>query len=146
MTLSYPDSTALIDLPLYSNLFSLRSPATFLTADAVVRARASWASDVADVLLTVILSPSNSQRSRQTAIGAVELLGQQLDVHVGVWLAPVLQNMSPPLLACRIIPVRVSQSWWQAYCIHCGSTGSSVASLTAQKRMLRWQYALMCPL
>jgi hypothetical protein len=59
------------------------------------------------VLLSVILNSHNSQRSRQTAITSIALLGQQLDVHVGVWLAPVLQGMSPPLMARKIIPVRV---------------------------------------
>lgn len=99
----------------YSNLLVNLQPtvscpahAALLAADAIGLARASWASEIADVLLTVILSPSNSQRSRQTSITALDLLGQQLDVHVGVWLAPVLQNMSPPLMARRIIPVRVS--------------------------------------
>lgn len=89
----------------------------------MAHAHAKWAADVADVLLTVILSPNNSQRSRQTAITAIDLLGKQLGVHVGVWLAPVLQNMSPPLMARRIIPVRVGSqavdvmpadlSWYQ---------------------------------
>jgi hypothetical protein len=63
---------------------------------------------VAEVLLSVILHPSNSQRSRQAAVNGMGLLSQQLDVHVSVWLAPVLAAMSPPLMSRRIIPVRAS--------------------------------------
>jgi hypothetical protein len=71
-------------------------------------ARAKWAQEAAEVLLGVILNANNSQRSRQAAISGMGLLSQQLDVHVSVWLAPVLAAMSPPLMSRRIIPVRVS--------------------------------------
>jgi hypothetical protein len=70
-------------------------------------ARGQWAREAAEVLLGVILAPSNSQRSRQAAVAGMGLLSQQLDVHVSVWLAPVLAAMSPPLMSRRIIPVRV---------------------------------------
>jgi hypothetical protein len=71
-------------------------------------ARAKWAQEAAEVLLGVILNPNNSQRSRQAAETGMSLLSQQLDVHISVWLAPVLAAMSPPLMSRRIIPVRVS--------------------------------------
>jgi hypothetical protein len=70
-------------------------------------ARGQWAREAAEVLLGVILAPSNSQRSRQAAVAGMGLLSQQLGVHVSVWLAPVLAAMSPPLMSRRIIPVRV---------------------------------------
>lgn len=73
----------------------------------MTRARATWASDVAEVLLHVILSTNNSQRSRSAAMTAITHLGSLLDVDVGVWLGPVLCTLQPPLTARRIVPVRV---------------------------------------
>jgi hypothetical protein len=77
------------------------------TANAVIKARAGWCRDVAEVLLHTILSTSNSQRMRSTAIHALNTLGQLQGVHVGVWLAPVLDNLQPPLMARRFVPVKV---------------------------------------
>lgn len=82
----------------------LRAPRA---ADAETRAVAKWAQEVAEVLLGVILTAHNSERSRSTAVSALAGLGEQLGVHVGVWLAPVLGAMTPPLMARKIIPVRV---------------------------------------
>jgi hypothetical protein len=77
----------------------------------VAKARAAWCRDVADVLLHTILSTSNSQRMRATAIQALSTLGQLQDVHVGVWLAQALEGLQPPLMARRFVPVKV-RGWW----------------------------------
>lgn len=61
------------------------------------------------MLLPVALAPSSTVCSRQTAAVALEHLGSLLDVHVGVWLGPALAGMTPPLMARRLIPVRVSE-------------------------------------
>lgn len=81
------------------------------TADAVVKARATWCRDVADVLLHIILVTNNSQRMRSTAINALNTLSKLQDVHVGVWLSPVLEHLQPPLMARRFVPVKVGVVW-----------------------------------
>lgn len=76
-------------------------------ADALTKARASWCRDVADVLLHIILATNNSQRMRSTAIHALNTLGQLQEVHLGVWLAPMLEAQSSPLISRRFVPVKV---------------------------------------
>jgi hypothetical protein len=109
----------------------------------VTKARAGWCRDVAEVLLHTILSTSNSQRMRSTAIHALNTLGQLQSVHVGVWLAPVLDNLQPPLMARRFVPVKVScwgcsQTSWclrvciaTLMCLFCRPVVESMSRLTA---------------
>ena len=54
---------------------------------------------------------------RSAAIHALNTLGRLQGVHVGVWLAQGLENLQPPLMARRFVPVKVrvwvfAFLWW----------------------------------
>eukprot|EP00879_Flechtneria_rotunda_P005042 GHRR01005319.1.p1 GENE.GHRR01005319.1~~GHRR01005319.1.p1 ORF type:complete len:3477 (+),score=1416.33 GHRR01005319.1:1112-11542(+) len=86
--------------------------------DPGAKARAAWATPISDVLLSVTFSSSSNYLARNVATASLKQLSQELDVPMSMWLSPVLQNMSPSLLARKLIPVRsVQQLMGQVYAL-----------------------------